>query len=31
MRSKVPWWSYVLFLVGAALIFWLSGGTRPAY
>jgi hypothetical protein len=31
MHSKVSWWSYVLFLVGVVLIFWYSGGVRPAY
>lgn len=31
MQRKVPWWSTVLFLIGAALIFWYSGGARPAY
>jgi len=31
MRSKVSWWSVVLFLLGTALIFALSGGVRPAY
>jgi hypothetical protein len=31
MRSKVAWWTVVLFLLGVALIFWWSGGPRPAY
>jgi hypothetical protein len=31
MHRRLPWWSYVVFLLGAAFVFWLSGGPPPAF
>ena len=31
MRTEVSWWSVVIFLLGAGLVSWFSGGVTPAY
>jgi hypothetical protein len=31
MHRKFPWWTYLLFFAGCGIVFWFSGGARPAY